>query len=64
VAADHTVVNEGKSDARGFFRVDPRRRGEFEVHIHADGYVPLVLTTSAGTNLGKVSMTAGSAAPP
>ena len=51
-AADGSVVNEGKTDARGFFRVDPRKRGDFEVHIVAEGYAPVVLHAAAGTNLG------------
>jgi hypothetical protein len=55
-AADGSVVNEGKTDARGFFRVDPRKRGDFEVHIVADGYTPLVLNAKAGTNLGTVKL--------
>ena len=55
-AADGSVVNEGKTDARGFFRVDPKRRGDFEVRISASGYAPLVLHAAAGTNLGSIKL--------
>ena len=55
-AADGSVVNEGKTDARGFFRVDPKRRGDFEVHIVADGYAPVVLHAAAGSNLGTIKL--------
>jgi hypothetical protein len=55
-AADGSVVNEGKTDERGFFRVDPHKRGDFEVTIVADGYAPLVVKASAGKNLGTVKL--------
>ena len=55
-AADGSVVNEGKTDERGFFRVDPKRRGDFEVHIVAEGYAPLLMKASAGKNLGTVKL--------
>ena len=50
------VVNQGKTDARGFFRVDPKRRGDFEVRIEAEGYAPLVMQAKAGANLGTIRM--------
>jgi hypothetical protein len=52
--APRAAVNAGKSTARGSFVVDPKRRGDFDVVIIADGYVPLLLKASAGKNLGHI----------
>lgn len=51
------AFRRGQSDARGWFRVDPRRRGEYDVLVTAPGYAPRLLHAAAGKDIGIVKLT-------
>jgi hypothetical protein len=51
------VFRRGQSDPRGWFRVDPRRRGDYDVLVTAPGYAPRLLHAAAGKNIGTVKLT-------
>ncbi|MBV9493519.1 MAG: carboxypeptidase regulatory-like domain-containing protein [Acidobacteria bacterium] len=51
------VFRRGVSNAKGWFRVDPRRRGNYDVLVTAPGYAPRLLRAAAGVNLGNVQLT-------
>ncbi|MGZ4807983.1 MAG: hypothetical protein ACXV7D_01520, partial [Thermoanaerobaculia bacterium] len=51
-------MNQGRTSDRGAFVVDPKRRGDFDVVILADGYAPQLLHASAGKNLGTIKLVA------
>jgi hypothetical protein len=51
------AFRRGQSDARGWFRVDPRRRGEYDVLVTAPGYAPRLLHATAGKDVGTVQLT-------
>ncbi|HWW61671.1 MAG TPA: carboxypeptidase-like regulatory domain-containing protein [Thermoanaerobaculia bacterium] len=55
--ADQKTVNEGTSNGRGWFRVDPKRRGDFGVLIVAEGYAPQLVRAAAGKDIGVVTLT-------
>jgi len=58
ISAEQKTIAEGTSDGRGWFRVDPKRRGEFDVSIVAPGYAPVALRAPAGKNLGTITLAA------
>lgn len=55
--AEQKTVNHGTSNGRGWFRVDPKRRGDFGVLIVADGYAPQLVHAAAGKDIGVVTLT-------
>jgi hypothetical protein len=56
------VFRRGQSNPRGSFRVDPRRRGDYDVLVTAPGYAPRLLRAAAGKDIGVVTLTPAPAA--